>query len=137
MVGSHWFTSPSLVIHQFPLPIPDVSALPPCVFHAQNLVIVLSTLVDWLIPDVPKDISAQVKMEKTLLVDAFLHEEKDKLQLIQSLFLKDKEGHRAPAAGQLPAQEGGGGPRARGRAASFSQFSSQPSPGTTVKHTEV
>uniref|UniRef100_A0A3B3SCS1 Anoctamin n=2 Tax=Paramormyrops kingsleyae TaxID=1676925 RepID=A0A3B3SCS1_9TELE len=103
----------------------------------QNLVIVLSTLVDWLIPDVPKDISAQVKMEKTLLVDVFLHEEKDKLQLIQSLFLKDKEGHRAPAAGQLPAQEGEGGPRARGRAASFSQFSSQPSPGTTVKHTEV
>ncbi|XP_048863992.1 anoctamin-2b isoform X2 [Brienomyrus brachyistius] len=85
----------------------------------QNLVIVLSTLVDWLIPDVPKDISAQVRMEKTLLVDVFMHEEKDKLQLIQSLLLKDKEGHRAPAAGQLPAQEGEGGPSCPGPRSQF------------------
>uniref|UniRef100_A0A8C9V9V8 Anoctamin n=1 Tax=Scleropages formosus TaxID=113540 RepID=A0A8C9V9V8_SCLFO len=90
----------------------------------QNLVMLLSTLVDWVIPDVPKDISEQLKKEKTLLVDVFLREEKDKLQLIQSLFLKDKDGGEA-------------GPRARCRAASFSQFTRQPSPGQTVKHTEV
>uniref|UniRef100_A0A8C9WN83 Anoctamin n=1 Tax=Scleropages formosus TaxID=113540 RepID=A0A8C9WN83_SCLFO len=101
----------------------------------QNLVMLLSTLVDWVIPDVPKDISEQLKKEKTLLVDVFLREEKDKLQLIQSLFLKDKDGASTPAA--LPAQEGEAGPRARCRAASFSQFTRQPSPGQTVKHTEV
>ncbi|KAG9342692.1 hypothetical protein JZ751_016129 [Albula glossodonta] len=51
----------------------------------QNLVMFLSMLVDWVIPDVPKDISEQLKREKTMLVDVFLREEKDKIQLIQNL----------------------------------------------------
>uniref|UniRef100_A0A672NZ57 Anoctamin n=1 Tax=Sinocyclocheilus grahami TaxID=75366 RepID=A0A672NZ57_SINGR len=51
----------------------------------QNLVITMSMLVAWVIPDVPKNISEQLKKEKTLLVDVFLNEEKEKLQLIQSL----------------------------------------------------
>ncbi|KAL0196402.1 hypothetical protein M9458_009974, partial [Cirrhinus mrigala] len=50
-----------------------------------NLVISMSMLVAWVIPDVPKNISEQLKKEKTLLVDVFLNEEKEKLQLIQSL----------------------------------------------------
>uniref|UniRef100_A0A8C5C9K6 Uncharacterized protein n=1 Tax=Gadus morhua TaxID=8049 RepID=A0A8C5C9K6_GADMO len=46
----------------------------------------LSLLVAWLIPDVPKPIVEQLKREKTLLVDVFLREEKEKYQLIHSLF---------------------------------------------------
>uniref|UniRef100_A0A8C1JHT9 Anoctamin n=1 Tax=Cyprinus carpio TaxID=7962 RepID=A0A8C1JHT9_CYPCA len=55
----------------------------------QNLVITMSMLVAWVIPDMPKNISEQLKKEKTLLVDVFLNEEKEKLQLIQSLFSRD------------------------------------------------
>uniref|UniRef100_A0A4W6FZI6 Anoctamin n=1 Tax=Lates calcarifer TaxID=8187 RepID=A0A4W6FZI6_LATCA len=73
----------------------------------QNLVMFLSLVVAWVIPDVPKTIMEQLKREKKLLVDVFLREEKEKFQLIQ----------RPTQAG-----DGGGGPRARCRAASFSQF---------------
>ncbi|KAI1882094.1 hypothetical protein AGOR_G00247150 [Albula goreensis] len=105
----------------------------------QNLVMFLSMLVDWVIPDVPKDISEQLKREKTMLVDVFLREEKDKIQLIQNLFLRDPLGRnqgQAPPNGQEQ-KPANAGPRTRSRAASFSQFSRQPSPGHTVKHTEV
>ncbi|XP_012879051.1 PREDICTED: anoctamin-2 [Dipodomys ordii] len=46
----------------------------------QNLVMFLSVLVDWVIPDVPTDISDQIKKEKSLLVDFFLKEEHEKLR---------------------------------------------------------
>uniref|UniRef100_A0A4W6FZ87 Anoctamin n=1 Tax=Lates calcarifer TaxID=8187 RepID=A0A4W6FZ87_LATCA len=55
----------------------------------QNLVMFLSLVVAWVIPDVPKTIMEQLKREKKLLVDVFLREEKEKFQLIQSLFAKD------------------------------------------------
>uniref|UniRef100_A0AAQ6ILT3 Anoctamin n=1 Tax=Anabas testudineus TaxID=64144 RepID=A0AAQ6ILT3_ANATE len=55
----------------------------------QNLVMFLSLVVAWVIPDVPKNIVEQLKREKKLLVDVFLQEEKEKFQLIQSLFSKD------------------------------------------------
>uniref|UniRef100_A0A8C7L3A2 Anoctamin n=1 Tax=Oncorhynchus kisutch TaxID=8019 RepID=A0A8C7L3A2_ONCKI len=59
----------------------------------QNLVMFLSLLVAWVIPDVPKNISEQLKREKTLLVDVFLREEKEKFHLLQSLFSsKDQRG---------------------------------------------
>uniref|UniRef100_A0A674DZ19 Anoctamin n=1 Tax=Salmo trutta TaxID=8032 RepID=A0A674DZ19_SALTR len=51
----------------------------------QNLVMFLSLLVAWAIPDVPKNISEQLKREKTLLVDVFLREEKEKFHLLQKL----------------------------------------------------
>ncbi|XP_010609910.1 anoctamin-2 [Fukomys damarensis] len=47
----------------------------------QNLVMFLSVLVDWMIPDIPTDISDQIKKEKSLLVDFFLKEEHEKLRL--------------------------------------------------------
>uniref|UniRef100_F7AKG3 Anoctamin n=1 Tax=Monodelphis domestica TaxID=13616 RepID=F7AKG3_MONDO len=50
----------------------------------QNLVMFLSVLVDWMIPDIPKDISDQIKKEKSLLVDFFLKEEHEKLKLMDS-----------------------------------------------------
>uniref|UniRef100_A0A3Q3WVJ6 Anoctamin n=1 Tax=Mola mola TaxID=94237 RepID=A0A3Q3WVJ6_MOLML len=59
----------------------------------QNLVMFLSLVVAWVIPDVPKTIVEQLKREKKLLVDVFLQEEKEKFQLIQSLFSKDTTLH--------------------------------------------
>ncbi|XP_019747432.1 anoctamin-2b isoform X1 [Hippocampus comes] len=115
----------------------------------QNLVMFLSLVVAWVIPDIPKTIVEQLKREKKLLVDLFLREEKDKFQLIQSLFAKDAPvplgshvldpAQRFPLPGrystlpqcatQATAADddgggggGGGGPRARCRAASFSLY---------------
>uniref|UniRef100_A0A674E017 Anoctamin n=1 Tax=Salmo trutta TaxID=8032 RepID=A0A674E017_SALTR len=102
----------------------------------QNLVMFLSLLVAWAIPDVPKNISEQLKREKTLLVDVFLREEKEKFHLLQSLFSsKDQPSQGQPdtahfrtlplglsqGLGQPPGGDGGES-RARCRAASFSQF---------------
>ncbi|XP_062299510.1 anoctamin-2b [Scomber scombrus] len=125
----------------------------------QNLVMFLSLVVAWVIPDVPKTIVEQLKREKKLLVDVFLREEKEKFQLIQSLFSKDttlpRGSHVLHPAQEIPipgrystlpppsvAGDGGGGPRARCRAASFSQFSRKipPSPkneNENSKHTAV
>ncbi|XP_069012653.1 anoctamin-2b [Embiotoca jacksoni] len=109
----------------------------------QNLVMFLSLMVAWVIPDVPKTIVEQLKREKKLLVDVFLQEEKEKFQLIQSLFAKDatlhpsSRGPRPDQAHHIPgrystlppgptAGDGGGsggGTKTRCRAASFSQFS--------------
>uniref|UniRef100_A0A8D3AM72 Anoctamin n=1 Tax=Scophthalmus maximus TaxID=52904 RepID=A0A8D3AM72_SCOMX len=63
----------------------------------QNLVMFLSLMVAWGIPDVPKTIMQQLKREKKLLVDVFLREEKEKFQLIQSLFAKDTT-HQQPGS---------------------------------------
>ncbi|MEQ2288871.1 hypothetical protein AMECASPLE_027290 [Ameca splendens] len=95
-------------------------------------------MVAWIIPDVPKTIVQQLKREKKLLVNLFLQEEKEKLQLIQSLFVKDatlQPKSQSPTPGQAfpilgrystlpsgPVAGDGGGPRVRCRAASFSQF---------------
>ncbi|XP_063762202.1 anoctamin-2b isoform X2 [Eleginops maclovinus] len=124
----------------------------------QNLVMFLSLVVAWGIPDVPKTIVEQFKREKKLLVDVFLREEKEKFQLIQSLFSKDATLHPSTNPGQVlplpgrystlppgPTQGSagdGGGPRARCRAASFSQFTRNipPSPrneNENSRHTAV
>ncbi|XP_053319548.1 anoctamin-2 [Spea bombifrons] len=77
----------------------------------QNLVMFLSAVVDWLIPDIPKDISEQIKKEKTVLVNVFLKEEHKKLQLIESFLMHDKQKSKTESRGR------------RSRAASFCQFS--------------
>lgn len=111
-----------------------------CVF--QNLVMFLGLLVAWLIPDVPKNISEQIKREKILLVDVFMKEEKEKLQLINSLFSKESGLMQEPRKEVQPISD----PQAplpnltqdnnittascshtRIRAASFSQFTRQAS----------
>ncbi|XP_049616961.1 anoctamin-2b isoform X1 [Syngnathus scovelli] len=119
----------------------------------QNLVMFLSLVVAWVIPDIPKTIVEQLKREKKLLVDLFLREEKDKFQLIQSLFAKDAPvppaGHVLPLPGryntlpQCPTQapdDDEGGPRARCRAASFGLYTRKvpPSPrNENSRHTAV
>ncbi|KAJ6668442.1 hypothetical protein lerEdw1_011924 [Lerista edwardsae] len=77
----------------------------------QNLVMFLSVLVDWLIPDIPKDISEQIKKEKSELVDFFLKEEHEKLKLIEHFILRDKQKSKSETRVR------------RSRAASFCQFS--------------
>lgn len=44
----------------------------------------MSDIVDWLIPDIPKDISLQIHKEKILLVDLFMKEEQGKVQVLES-----------------------------------------------------
>ncbi|XP_061819805.1 anoctamin-1a isoform X1 [Nerophis lumbriciformis] len=41
----------------------------------QNVVIVMSDFIDWLIADIPKDISLQIHKEKVLMVELFMKEE--------------------------------------------------------------
>ncbi|KAG8522529.1 Anoctamin-1, partial [Galemys pyrenaicus] len=48
----------------------------------QNLVMFMSDFVDWVIPDIPKDISQQVHKEKVLMVELFMREEQGKQQLL-------------------------------------------------------
>uniref|UniRef100_A0AAY4BA01 Anoctamin n=1 Tax=Denticeps clupeoides TaxID=299321 RepID=A0AAY4BA01_9TELE len=51
----------------------------------QNVVMWMSDIVDWLIPDIPKDISLQIHKEKILMVDLFMKEEQGKLHVLDSL----------------------------------------------------
>ena len=44
----------------------------------------MSDIVDWLIPDIPKDISLQIHKEKILLVDVFMKEEQGKVHILES-----------------------------------------------------
>ncbi|XP_016018253.2 anoctamin-2 isoform X3 [Rousettus aegyptiacus] len=80
----------------------------------QNLVMFMSVLVDWMIPDIPTDISDQIKKEKSLLVDFFLKEEHEKLKLMDE-----------PA----PRSQGAGHQSRRSRAAS-SALSGRSQPGS-------
>ncbi|KAL1007050.1 hypothetical protein UPYG_G00081230 [Umbra pygmaea] len=47
----------------------------------QNVVMLMSDFVDWLIPDIPKDISLQIHKEKILMVELFMKEEQGKRRL--------------------------------------------------------
>ncbi|XP_053112016.1 anoctamin-2 [Hemicordylus capensis] len=93
----------------------------------QNLVMFLSVLVDWMIPDIPKDISEQIKQEKSVLVDFFLKKEHEKLKLIEKFIMRDKQKSRSETRGR------------RIRAASFSQFNRSRGSFTSFssQHTDV
>ncbi|XP_056137329.1 anoctamin-1-like [Lampris incognitus] len=51
----------------------------------QNVVMLMSDIVDWLIPDIPKDISIQIHKEKILMVELFMKEEQGKLQILENM----------------------------------------------------
>ncbi|XP_048462861.1 anoctamin-1-like [Rhincodon typus] len=57
----------------------------------QNLVMFMSDFVDWMIPDIPKEISDRMSKEKSLLVDLFLKEEQTKLHIVEVLSSQEKE----------------------------------------------
>uniref|UniRef100_A0AAZ3QK10 Anoctamin n=1 Tax=Oncorhynchus tshawytscha TaxID=74940 RepID=A0AAZ3QK10_ONCTS len=67
----------------------------------QNVVMLMSDIVDWLIPDIPKDISLQIHKEKILMVELFMKEEQGKIQFIDSMMPcggKEKRNNHAPIA---------------------------------------
>ncbi|XP_067090055.1 anoctamin-1-like isoform X1 [Osmerus mordax] len=51
----------------------------------QNVVMLMSDIVDWLIPDIPKDISLQIHKEKILMVELFMREEQGKMQVLECM----------------------------------------------------
>ncbi|CAL8263298.1 unnamed protein product [Merluccius merluccius] len=51
----------------------------------QNVVMLMSDVVDWLIPDIPKDISMQIHKEKILMVELFMREEQGKMHMMESM----------------------------------------------------
>ncbi|XP_072574189.1 anoctamin-1 isoform X5 [Paramormyrops kingsleyae] len=58
----------------------------------QNVVMLMSDVVDWLIPDIPKDISVQIHKEKILMVELFMKEEEVKMQNSDSMAMRaDKD----------------------------------------------
>ncbi|CAB1322752.1 unnamed protein product, partial [Coregonus sp. 'balchen'] len=67
----------------------------------QNVVMLMSDIVDWLIPDIPKDISLQIHKEKILMVELFMKEEQGKMQFIDSMTPcggKENRNNHAPIA---------------------------------------
>nr|XP_021525392.1 anoctamin-1 isoform X4 [Aotus nancymaae] len=62
----------------------------------QNLVMFMSDFVDWVIPDIPKDISQQIHKEKVLMVELFMREEQDKQQLLDTWMEKERQKDEAP-----------------------------------------
>ncbi|XP_013981939.1 anoctamin-1 isoform X1 [Salmo salar] len=56
----------------------------------QNVVMLMSDFVDWLIPDIPKDISLQIHKEKILMVELFMKEEEGKK------LLRDSHANQSP-----------------------------------------
>ncbi|XP_067350869.1 anoctamin-1a isoform X3 [Channa argus] len=56
----------------------------------QNVVMLMSDFVDWLIPDIPKDISLQMHKEKILMVELFMKEEQGKRLAALDNYSQDK-----------------------------------------------
>ncbi|XP_049451168.1 anoctamin-1a isoform X1 [Epinephelus fuscoguttatus] len=65
----------------------------------QNVVMLMSDFVDWLIPDIPKDISLQIHKEKILMVELFMKEEQGK-----RLAARDHHNQDNSAASHSPLQ---------------------------------
>lgn len=73
----------------------------------------MSDFVDWVIPDIPKDISQQIHKEKVLMVELFMREEQGKQQLLDTWMergpKKDEpsSNHSPEAAPDGPEHQGG------------------------------
>lgn len=80
----------------------------------QNLVMFMSDFVDWVIPDIPKDISQQVHKQKVLMVELFMREEQGKQQLLDT-WMERAPRKDAPCNNHSPGA-GQGGPEYRGGA---------------------
>lgn len=63
---------------------------PACRLSFQNLVMFMSDFVDWVIPDIPKDISQQIHKEKALMVELFMREEQGRQQLLDTWMEKGR-----------------------------------------------
>ncbi|XP_058518681.1 anoctamin-1 isoform X3 [Ochotona princeps] len=76
----------------------------------QNLVMFMSDFVDWVIPDIPKDISQQIHKEKALMVELYMREEQGKQQLLDTWMEKESRSD-GPCSNHSPkaCQDGGPG----------------------------
>lgn len=93
IVLSSFFLPKSIQVSPFPFPTATLSFELTDTFsqlHFQNLVMFMSEFVDWIIPDIPKDISQQIHKEKVLMVEVFMREEQGKLQMLETWKDKDK-----------------------------------------------
>uniref|UniRef100_UPI00358F0349 anoctamin-1-like n=1 Tax=Myxine glutinosa TaxID=7769 RepID=UPI00358F0349 len=54
-------------------------------FPGHNLVMFSSSMLDWLIPDVPEDIAESIRKEQRLVADCFLRDEQEKHNILQTL----------------------------------------------------
>ena len=97
---------------------PGLASPPPLTPVLQNLVMFLSVLVDWMIPDIPTDISDQIKREKSLFVDFFLKEEHEKLRLME------EPARRSPGTGRRSRRSPAASPAPSGRSQPGSSMSS-------------
>lgn len=64
----------------------------------------MSDFVDWIIPDIPKDISQQIRKEKVFMVELFMREEQGKQQLLDTWMERGPPkaapcNHHSPEAG--------------------------------------
>lgn len=66
----------------------------------------MSDFVDWIIPDIPKDISQQIHKEKVLMVELFMREEQGKQQLLNTWMEKGQKPHE-PCSNHGPAASPG------------------------------
>ncbi|RVE71426.1 hypothetical protein OJAV_G00051720 [Oryzias javanicus] len=76
----HWSSTPYEVSKEFWAVLAVRLAF---VIIFQNVVMLMNDVVDWLIPDIPKDISLQIHKEKILLVDLFMKEEQGKISVAE------------------------------------------------------
>lgn len=70
--------------------------------RVQNVVMLMGDFMDWLIPDIPKDISLQMHKEKILMVELFMKEEQGK-----RLSARDNRNHdycNSPSPSLSPSQ---------------------------------
>lgn len=80
-----------------------VCILTPPSVSVQNVVMLMSDFVDWLIPDIPKDISLQMHKEKILMVELFMKEEQGKRLAVRDYHNSDNCAYPS-SANQSPLQ---------------------------------
>lgn len=70
----------------------------------QNVVMLMSDFVDWLIPDIPKDISLQIHKEKILMVELFMKEEQGRKLALRDSFTPQDNCCSPSSANESPSQ---------------------------------
>lgn len=87
ILGTVYFTLTSPVDYLFLVPemITQLTNEQIPSYVDKNVVMLMSDIVDWLIPDIPKDISVQIHKEKILMVELFMKEEQGKIHIMEGM----------------------------------------------------
>uniref|UniRef100_A0A8C4N4D5 Anoctamin n=1 Tax=Eptatretus burgeri TaxID=7764 RepID=A0A8C4N4D5_EPTBU len=73
----------------------------------RNLVMFSSSMLDWLIPDVPEDIAESIRKEQRLAADCFLRDEQEKHNILQT-FATQKEDQKEQLTPPFGPHQAGG-----------------------------